>query len=118
MKRYVLTLDLKDDPRAIAEYKAHHRAVWPEVVGAKAETTYADWAAGARDVVAQGFKVLKTNLVQEPRDGGKPGFPTYLDGAIDRRTIDEAVTWIGTLRDVVGPSIGKDGADEPGRRRM
>ena len=31
MKRYVLTLDLKDDPRAIQEYKAHHRAVWPEV---------------------------------------------------------------------------------------
>jgi L-alanine-DL-glutamate epimerase-like enolase superfamily enzyme len=85
---------------------ASYRAVWPEVVGAKPETTYADWAAGARDVVAQGFKVLKTNLVQEPRDGGKPGFPTYLDGAIDRRTIDEAVTWIGTLRDVVGPSIG------------
>jgi L-rhamnose mutarotase len=31
MKRYVLTVDLRDDARAIAEYKAHHRAVWPEV---------------------------------------------------------------------------------------
>lgn len=31
-KRYVLTLDLKDDPKAIESYKAHHRAVWPEVL--------------------------------------------------------------------------------------
>ena len=31
MKRYVLTLDLKDDPRLVEEYRAHHRAVWPEV---------------------------------------------------------------------------------------
>jgi len=31
-KRHVLTLDLKDDPKAIAAYKAHHRAVWPEVL--------------------------------------------------------------------------------------
>jgi len=31
MKRYVLTVDLKDDPRLVAEYKAHHRRVWPEV---------------------------------------------------------------------------------------
>jgi L-rhamnose mutarotase len=30
-RRYVLTLDLKDDPAAIAEYRRHHRAVWPEV---------------------------------------------------------------------------------------
>jgi L-rhamnose mutarotase len=32
MKRFVLTLDLRDDPRAVAEYEAHHRAVWPEVL--------------------------------------------------------------------------------------
>jgi galactonate dehydratase len=85
---------------------ASYRAVWPEVVGQKPEFTYADWAAGARDVVAQGFKVLKTNLVQEPGPGEQPHFQTYHDGAIDRKTIDEAVKWIGTLRDVVGPKIG------------
>jgi L-rhamnose mutarotase len=33
MKRYVLTLDLRDDPAAIEAYKAHHRAIWPEVEG-------------------------------------------------------------------------------------
>ncbi|WP_276496652.1 L-rhamnose mutarotase [Pontibacter litorisediminis] len=31
MKRYSLTLDLKDDPSLIAEYEAHHRQVWPEI---------------------------------------------------------------------------------------
>lgn len=31
MKRYCLTLDLKDDDTLIAEYEAHHKAVWPEV---------------------------------------------------------------------------------------
>ena len=30
--RQCLMLDLKDDPGLIAEYEAHHRAVWPEVL--------------------------------------------------------------------------------------
>jgi L-rhamnose mutarotase len=33
MRRYVLTVDLKDDPEAIAAYREHHQRVWPEVVG-------------------------------------------------------------------------------------
>jgi len=32
MSRYCLALDLKPDPDLIAEYEAHHRAVWPEVL--------------------------------------------------------------------------------------
>jgi L-rhamnose mutarotase len=32
MKRYCLTLDLKNDPKLIAEYKQHHKAIWPEIV--------------------------------------------------------------------------------------
>jgi L-rhamnose mutarotase len=31
-KRYCLTLDLKDDPQLIAEYKQHHERVWPEIL--------------------------------------------------------------------------------------
>jgi L-rhamnose mutarotase len=31
MSRYVLTVDLRDDPSAIAAYRDHHRRVWPEV---------------------------------------------------------------------------------------
>ena len=30
-KRYCLTLDLKDDPSLVAEYKRHHEKVWPEI---------------------------------------------------------------------------------------
>lgn len=29
--RYCLALDLKDDPRLIAEYERHHEHIWPEI---------------------------------------------------------------------------------------
>lgn len=31
MKQYCLALDLKDDPKLIAEYEEYHRHVWPEI---------------------------------------------------------------------------------------
>jgi L-rhamnose mutarotase len=31
MPRHCLTLDLKDDEQAIAEYKRYHEKIWPEV---------------------------------------------------------------------------------------
>jgi L-rhamnose mutarotase len=30
-RRYCLTLDLKNDPALIEEYKRHHRKIWPEI---------------------------------------------------------------------------------------
>ena len=30
-KRYCLTLDLKNDPKLIAEYKKYHEKIWPEI---------------------------------------------------------------------------------------
>ena len=30
-QRYCLTLDLKDDPKLIAEYKRYHEEIWPEI---------------------------------------------------------------------------------------
>lgn len=30
--RYCLTLDLKDEPALIAEYKRYHEKVWPEIL--------------------------------------------------------------------------------------
>ena len=30
--RYCYTCDLKNDPTLIAEYKAYHKAVWPEII--------------------------------------------------------------------------------------
>jgi L-rhamnose mutarotase len=29
--RHCLTLDLKNDPRLIAAYRAHHERIWPEI---------------------------------------------------------------------------------------
>jgi len=31
MKRHVLALDLKDDPKLISEYEEYHRNIWPEI---------------------------------------------------------------------------------------
>ena len=30
-RRFCLTLDLKDDPSLIAEYRKHHEKIWPEI---------------------------------------------------------------------------------------
>jgi L-rhamnose mutarotase len=30
-RRYCLTLDLKDEPELIAEYRRYHESVWPEI---------------------------------------------------------------------------------------
>jgi L-rhamnose mutarotase len=30
-RRFCLTLDLKDDPNLIAEYKGYHQKIWPEI---------------------------------------------------------------------------------------
>ena len=31
MRRYCLTLDLKDDPKLIAEYRKYHENIWQEI---------------------------------------------------------------------------------------
>ncbi|MFT4095039.1 MAG: L-rhamnose mutarotase [Niabella sp.] len=31
MNRYCLAVDLKNDPRLIAEYEKHHERIWPEI---------------------------------------------------------------------------------------
>ena len=30
-RRFCLTLDLKDDPTLIADYRRHHEKIWPEI---------------------------------------------------------------------------------------
>ena len=30
-RRYCMTLDLKDEPQLIAEYKRYHEKIWPEI---------------------------------------------------------------------------------------
>ena len=36
--RHVLTLDLKDDPALVAEYRRHHQNVWPQVLASLRES--------------------------------------------------------------------------------
>jgi L-rhamnose mutarotase len=42
-RRFCLTLDLKDDPKLIAEYKRYHQRIWPQV-------TQSIRAAGVKDM--------------------------------------------------------------------
>ena len=42
MPTFAMALDLIDDPKVIAEYDAHHRAVWPEVLAALRRTGLTD----------------------------------------------------------------------------
>ena len=51
MKEYALTINLKDDPKLIEEYKAYHRDVWPEVLHCLREIGITDmkiWLLGRR----------------------------------------------------------------------
>jgi L-rhamnose mutarotase len=41
-RRYCLTLDLKNDPRLIAEYKQYHENVWPEISESMKESGIVD----------------------------------------------------------------------------
>jgi len=41
-KRYCLTLDLKDDPKLIAEYKRYHEKIWPEITKSIRDAGIAD----------------------------------------------------------------------------
>ena len=58
-KRYCFTLDLKDDPKLIAEYKEYHKKVWPEIV-----TSIKDSGIESMQIYLVGnrmFMVMETN---------------------------------------------------------
>ena len=42
MKRYCLTLDLKNNPDLITEYEEHHQRVWPEIINSIRESGIQD----------------------------------------------------------------------------
>jgi len=41
-KRYCLTLDLKDDPKLIADYRRYHEKIWPEITKSIRDTGIMD----------------------------------------------------------------------------
>ena len=63
MPRYVLTLDLRDDPTAIAAYRRYHTEAWPEVIASLR-------AAGVRemDIYLLGTRLVMIVELQEGLD--------------------------------------------------
>jgi L-rhamnose mutarotase len=50
-KRYCLTLDLKDDPNLIVEYRRYHEKIWPEITASIRDSGIVDmeiYLLGAR----------------------------------------------------------------------
>jgi L-rhamnose mutarotase len=41
-QRYCLTLDLKNDPALIAEYRKYHETVWPEIISSMKQAGIVD----------------------------------------------------------------------------
>jgi L-alanine-DL-glutamate epimerase-like enolase superfamily enzyme len=82
---------------------ASYRAIDPEALGVEPARTLEAWIALVDDVERAGFRALKTNLLVP---GLATGLPPTLDGAIDQARIDAAVTFVGALRDRVGPTMG------------
>ncbi|HZP18903.1 MAG TPA: L-rhamnose mutarotase [Bauldia sp.] len=97
MPQFALALNLRDDPQVIAEYEAHHRKVWPEVLAAIRATGVEDikiyrhgrhlfmtitgpegfdpvgaFAEYEHDPVVQRWEALMRTF-QEPLPGAPPG---------------------------------------------
>ena len=59
MKRYCLTLDLKNDPELIQEYEDHHKNVWNEII-----SSIRDSAITGMEIFRLGtrlFMIMETN---------------------------------------------------------
>jgi L-rhamnose mutarotase len=61
MSRVVLTINLRDDPAAIAAYREYHRDVWPEVIASLRRA-----GVGAMDIHLLGRRLV---MIVELTDG-------------------------------------------------
>jgi L-rhamnose mutarotase len=58
-RRYCLTLDLKDDPELILEYKRYHEKIWPEIIKSVRDSGIEDMEIYLRGTRL--FMVIETN---------------------------------------------------------
>lgn len=58
-QRYCLTLDLKDDPKLIAEYERYHQRIWPEITASLKESGIED--AEIYSLGTRLFMILEVN---------------------------------------------------------
>lgn len=61
MKKYYLALDLRDDPKMIAEYEEHHRNISPEILA-----TIRDSGVERMELFRAGNRMF---MIMEVRDG-------------------------------------------------
>src|SRR5215212_8292583 len=61
MSRHVLTVDLRDDPAAIAAYREYHQRVWPEVLNSLRRS-----GVSSMDIRMHGRRLV---MILELRDG-------------------------------------------------
>ena len=61
MRRHVLTVDLRDDPAAIATYREYHQRVWPEVIAGLRQA-----GVHSMDIRMHGRRLV---MILELRDG-------------------------------------------------
>src|SRR5207302_1058665 len=130
MTRYVLTVNLKNDPAAIEAYRDYHRRVWPEVlqslrdVGVEAMDIYLlgrravmivemtdglDYRrafaahASSNPRVAEWERLMKS--LQEPSPDGEAAESTARRFAVPQvfGSLDEAARFAGVIFDVAVP---------------
>ena len=84
-QRHCFALDLKDDPRLIAEYEGHHRAVWPEI-----EQSIRSAGITALEIYRTGNRLF---VVMEVEDGFSFDAKAAADAANPRVQEWEALMW-------------------------
>jgi L-rhamnose mutarotase len=84
-RRYCLTLDLKDNPELIAQYKLHHQHVWPEITE----------SIRTSGITAMEIYLLGTRLfmIMEVRDTFSFAAKDHADRANEKVQEWEALMW-------------------------
>jgi len=73
--RYCLTLDLKNDPKLIAEYKKYHEKIWPEITASIRESGIVDmeiYLFGARIFMIMEVNESFSFAKKSASDAGNP----------------------------------------------
>jgi L-rhamnose mutarotase len=84
-RRYCLALDLKSDPRLIAEYKKYHREVWPEI-----KQSIRDAGIQEMEIYLLGTRLF---MIIEAEDGFSFEAKALADGANSMVQDWEALMW-------------------------
>jgi L-rhamnose mutarotase len=94
MSRFVLTLDLLDDPEVIATYRRYHEAVWPEV-----ERSLCDAGVRRMDTYLLGRRLV---MILDLADGIDPA--TAFD--VHMRSGGRVAQWEHLMQSLQDPAPG------------